>query len=129
MQKALGQPDWEGHLNTSFLPAIFYSLLFLSWVAKDAPEHIPLGCPKCSKGTINNDCDDQETEALANLCQRTPAEPQQLEGFSFPLLQGWYFKVFLFLFNQCTWPALEGAEPRERGSAATVSVQSISTCK
>lgn len=71
----------------------------------------------------------QETIALANLCQRTPAEPQQLEGFSFPLLQGWYFKVFLFLFNQCTWPAPEGAEPREGGSAATVSVQSISTCK
>jgi len=37
--------------------------------------------------------------------------------------------VFLFLFNQCTWPAPEGAEEGEGGSAATVSVQSTSTCK
>ena len=37
--------------------------------------------------------------------------------------------MFLFLFNQCTWPAPEGAEGGEGGGAATVSVQSSSTCK
>lgn len=37
--------------------------------------------------------------------------------------------MFLFLFNQSTWPAPEGAEGEERGGAATVSVQSSSTCK
>lgn len=37
--------------------------------------------------------------------------------------------MVLFLFNQCMWPALEGAEGGEGGGAATVSVQSSSTCK
>lgn len=37
--------------------------------------------------------------------------------------------MFLFLFNQCTWPAQEGVEVGEGGNAATVSAQSSYTCK